>query len=107
MDTQSYDASRLYSTETGPYCSSWDCPRCSCPSGKSINDTWYHEWQEQYNVEENTVKCSLCECRDDGNGVEYVSCEQQGSSYTIAFRECGASSSTTISCHSADSASRM
>ena len=107
MDTQSYDASRLYSRDAGPHCNSWNCPRCSCPSGKSIGDTWYHESQEQYNIEEATVRCSLCECRDDGNGATYAYCDSQGSSYPIGSKECAASSSTTISCHDANSASRM
>ena len=75
MDSQSYDVDRLYTTETGPSCSSWNCPRCSCPTGKVENDTWYHEFQDLYDLDSNRAECSLCVCKKDYDGNLYADCD--------------------------------
>ena len=102
MDSQSYDVDRLYTTETGPSCSSWNCPRCSCPTGKVENDTWYHEFQDLYDLDSNRAECSLCICKKDYDGNLYADCDYSDS-YTVGAQSCPPKSSETYTCHEQES----
>ena len=50
METQSYDVSRLFASNTGQDCGKYTCPKCSCPTGKNIGDSWYHEYQTHNDI---------------------------------------------------------
>ena len=106
METQGYDTSRLYNSDDGRF-GCYGCPTCSCPDGKNLGDTWYHEYQQQSNIDENTAKCVQCECKEDGHG-NYTSCNYGIDEYPVGSKTCGGSSTTTeISCHDAFAVSRM
>ena len=72
MDLGTINISKLYTTETGPECD--DCPKCECPSGLNAGDTWYQEYQGSHGRAENSVSCTQCMCKDDGDGNLYASC---------------------------------
>ena len=102
MDTQTYDASRLFTTKVGAICSEDACPRCSCPLGKIAGDKWFHESQNPFmaDINRGSVRCGECECKDDGDGILYAHCEYV-SEYYIGLSSCPESNVTTntISCH--------
>ena len=102
MDTQTYDASRLFATQTGPSCSQSACPRCSCPFGKSFGDKWFHEYQDpsRSDINSGTVRCGECECKDDGDGILYAHCEYVSWNFD-GLSSCPASDVTnnTVLCH--------
>ena len=75
MDSQSYDTSRLFATESdlGPSCG-YNCPSCDC-DGRDKGDTWYVEYQDSYDNINNYASCALCECKMDYDGNKYADCE--------------------------------
>ena len=104
MDSQSYDASRIFAVDTGPICRSEVCPRCSCPTGKVVGDTWYHEFQDRYLKRDNDARCVLCECKDDGDGNLYSYCPESGlddDEYTVGTKSCPPHE--TYQCHESES----
>ena len=101
METGSYDADRLFTTRYGPGCG-WNCPKCSCPADFSnIGDTWYHEYQDVSDLDNNRASCMLCECAEDNDGNLYADCEYF-SSYTIGTGVCSKAGieELSFSCHS-------
>ena len=97
MDIKSYDVSRLYTTYSGPYCGN-SCPRCSCPSGKSVGDSWYQEYQDYFDTVYGQTTCAVCTCVSDGNGNNYVSCGSS-SSYDIGSESCPPIKDEVYQCH--------
>jgi len=102
IDKQTYDASRLFTTDAGPSCSH-SCPKCDC-DGRDAGDKWYIEYQYYWDVNQNVARCSECECKTDFYGSNYADCEY-GDYYIIGTRSCPAE---VYSCHedyNSDSAS--
>ena len=78
MDKQSYDTSRLFTTDSGPSCGYnyyYDCPiLCDCGS-YSFNETWHVEteiWSDY--LWGNKARCSKCTCKSDGDNL-YADCD--------------------------------
>ena len=76
MDTESFDASRLFTTDTGPECSSWSCPKCDC-DGRDVGETWYTEFQDDFDYKYGYASCAECTCYDGSwnGGNNYASCD--------------------------------
>ena len=100
MEIDSYDTSRLFSNNTGPHCDGWDTypyPYCSCPSGKVVGDTWYHD----YRMHDNGIGCAKCKCLEDNQGRLYTDCTDltESSAFTI-YQGCDQLLPVTnVSCH--------
>ena len=73
MDTQSYDTSRLFTTDSGPYCDG-SCPFCDCGS-YNWNDIWYVEYQDYFDLEDGSKHCAQCVCKKDSEGNLYADCD--------------------------------
>ena len=87
MATGKYDTSRMYTNDVGQSCDS--CPQCECPPGKKVGDTWYHEYQDQYDIQDggDKARCGYCTCRNDTSGQTYTRCDW-ADSYPIGERTC-------------------
>ena len=89
MDSQSFDTTRMFTTDTGPSCS-YSCPKCDC-DGRDEGDEWYVEYQSIYDIPVNEAKCRKCECKSDGEGNLYADCEFSFTSdYIIDSQACPA-----------------
>ena len=104
METGSYDTSRLFSNQTGPYCDGWridyPCPYCSCPSGKVAQDTWYHDFLRF--TDESAIGCAQCKCLENDQGILYTDCSDLSESFDAFSIHQGCSeisSLTSLSCH--------
>ena len=101
MDSQEFDTTRMFTTDTGPVCGS-SCPKCDC-DGRDIGDIWYIEYQSVYDIAVNEAKCSKCECKTDNKGNNYADCESPGSDYVIDSQSCPAQEEESYQCHDEES----
>ena len=101
METQSYDASRLFTTDSGPSCN-YNCPSCDC-DGRDKGDTWYVEYQDSSDVAVNSfVSCALCECKMDSDGNKYADCEYTDGDFGGGVSSCSNDIVDGYQCHSND-----
>ena len=103
IETQTYDASRLFTTNIGPLCGYPKyynlCPKCDC-DGRNVGDIWYVETQTLRIYDEAT--CAVCECKTDENGNNYADCDNVGNDYIVGSRSCPIDASSEFQCHSKD-----
>ena len=108
MNTGSYDTNRLFTTDAGPSC--YSCPKCDCGEYE-LDDTWYVEFQDYYDLRNDQATCMQCTCMKDYNDNLYADCDYNYDSYDIGDKTCNVNTGTgdddEYSCHSQESTSGL
>ena len=107
MDTGSYDTDRLFATDSGPTC--YSCPKCDCGSYE-LNDTWYVEYQDYYDLRDDEAHCVKCTCNKDYYDNLYADCDYVDE-YAVGEATCNVSTgikygnddNAPYSCHNQES----
>eukprot|EP01084_Bolivina_argentea_P159360 277552_1 len=108
LDENSYEIrdcidepTRIFTTDTGTYCSNWPNLKCSCPTGKAIGDAWFTEYPDR-DGGFSSIGCAKCECKDGANygGTNYAECDSLGD--YRAREQCTDDNIKEIMCHNGD-----